>query len=306
MTPMDIGYDKPLFLLPFDHRSSFERGLFGFVDPLSPEQTEAVRRMKRVVYDGFRAAIRNGVPGDAAGILVDEELGADILKDARAAGFITCTSVEKSGQDELVFEYGAEWKQHLDAMDPTFAKVLVRYNPEGNPERNARQRTNLRALSAHVHETSRRLMFELLVPATAAQADHYEGNMKLYDEELRPHLAARAMHELQDAGVEVDVWKLEGLSRRDDGELLVHTAQREGRDHVGCIVLGRGSDEAGIIAWLRTAAKVRGFVGFAVGRASFWDALVALRDGKIGRDEAVAKIAARYVEWVNVFQRPTA
>lgn len=98
------------------------------------------------------------------------------------------------------------------------------------------------------------------------------------------------------------MWKVEGLAKREDCAALVACARRGGRDKIGCIVLGRGADEAGIVAWLRTASQVPGFIGFAVGRTSFWDALVALRDAKIQRGEAVKRIAARYVEWVNVFQ----
>jgi 5-dehydro-2-deoxygluconokinase len=111
-----------------------------------------------------------------------------------------------------------------------------------------------------------------------------------------------AIEELQSAGVEPDVWKLEGLDRRDDCEAIVRVARRDGRQYVGCIVLGRGSNEAGIIAWLRAAAPVSGFIGFAVGRTSFWDALVGMRDKKITREKAVAQIADQYVKWVRIFQ----
>jgi len=115
-------------------------------------------------------------------------------------------------------------------------------------------------------------------------------------------LMVAAIKELQTAGVEPDVWKVEGLDRRDDCDLVANVARRDGREHVGCIVLGRGSDEVGIIAWLRAAAPVPGFIGFAVGRTSFWDALVGLRDRKIARETAVAMIADRYVERVRTFE----
>ncbi len=299
---MDIGYDRPLYILPFDHRSSFEKGLFGFSPPLSDAQVETVRASKRVVYDGFKAALGEHVSPTAAGILVDEQFGAAILRDAREEGFITCAPVEKSGEEEFHFEYGDDWRQHIDAIRPTFVKVLVRYNPKGDGAMNKRQAARLRELSEHVHRTSLRFMFELLVPMTAKQSEHVEGNQRLYDDELRPELVVGAIRDLQDAGVEPDVWKVEGLAKREDCAALVACARRGGRDKIGCIVLGRGADEAGIVAWLRTASQVPGFIGFAVGRTSFWDALVALRDAKIQRGEAVKRIAARYVEWVNVFQ----
>src|SRR5947209_9632071 len=137
---------------------------------------------------------------------------------------------------------------------------------------------------------------------THEQSDRLEGDQHLHDDDLRPSLMIAAIKELQSAGVEPDVWKIEGLDRRDDCAAVVTAARRDGRNKVGCIILGRGSNEAGIIAWLRAAAPVPGFIGFAVGRTSFWDALVCLRDKKITREKAVAQIANRYTEWVRIFE----
>lgn len=53
--------------------------------------------------------------------------------------------------------------------------------------------------------------------------------------------------------------------------------------------------------WLATAAAVPGFIGFAVGRTTFWEPLVALRDETISREDAVAEVARRYRQWVDVF-----
>ena len=131
-------------------------------------------------------------------------------------------------------------------------------------------------------------MFELLVPAEKAQLDRLKGDKKAYDLELRPQLMVQTIQQLQDAGVEPDVWKIEGLDRRDDCEDIVSAARRGGRSHVGCIILGRGEDDRKVQEWLTTAASVPGFIGFAVGRTSFWDPLVDWRGKKITRDAAVA------------------
>jgi len=298
---MRLGYDRPLYILPFDHRASFETGLFGFKPPLTREQTAMVSATKQVVYDGFKLALTRGVPAETAGILVDEEFGSAILRDAREQGFVTCVPAEKSGQDEFAFEYGDRWREHIAALAPTFVKVLVRYNSEGDEGVNRRQASRLKVLSDHCHQNGLYFMFELLVPATREQSDRLHGDGGLYDRDLRPSLMVAAIKELQQAGVEPDVWKIEGLDRRADCEAVVAAARRDGRGEVGCIVLGRGSDEAKIIAWLRAAAPVGGFVGFAVGRTSFWAALVGLRDNTLTREAAVALIADRYVEWVRTF-----
>jgi 5-dehydro-2-deoxygluconokinase len=116
----------------------------------------------------------------------------------------------------------------------------------------------------------------------------------------------RAIRELQDAGVEPDVWKIEGLDRKTDCAAVVAAARRNGRTDVGCIILGRGENEQKVVEWLSTAAAVPGFIGFAVGRTSFWDALVAWRDERISAEEAAAQIAKRYSEWVAVFEQAQA
>jgi|SRR5271165_2386457 len=299
-----LGFNQPLYILPFDHRGSFQKKMFGWDGELSPQQTAEIAAAKRVIYDAFVTAVAAGVPKDKAGILVDEQFGAAILRDAAAAGYTTACPAEKSGQDEFDFEYGEDFAQHIEAFHPTFCKVLVRYNPEGDRDLNRRQSVRLKRLSEYLHggKSRSQFMFELLVPAEKAQLDRLKGDKKAYDLELRPRLMAQAIHELQDAQVEPDVWKIEGLDRHEDCEKMVAAARREGRDRVGCIILGRGEDDKKVREWLTTAAAVPGFIGFAVGRTSFWGPLVDWRGKKIAREAAVAEIARRYREFVDIFE----
>jgi myo-inositol catabolism protein IolC len=299
-----LGFDKPLYVLPFDHRGSFQKKMFGWAGELSPQQTAEIAAAKQVIYDAFKAAIDAGIPKDKAGILVDEQFGAAILRDASAKGYTTCCPAEKSGQDEFDLEYGEDFGKHIEAFHPTFCKVLVRYNPEGDQSLNRRQSARLKRLSEYLHgNTSRsRFMFELLVPAEKAQLDQFKGDKKAYDVELRPRLMVQAIEQLQNAQVEPDVWKIEGLDRHEDCERIVAAARRGGRSAVGCIILGRGEDDRKVREWLTTAAAVPGFIGFAVGRTSFWDPLVDWRAKKITRTAAVAEIARRYREFVEIFE----
>ncbi|MGA8597912.1 MAG: DUF2090 domain-containing protein [Bryobacteraceae bacterium] len=299
---MTIGFDKPLYILPFDHRGSFQTKLFGWKGTLTSDQTAQIAASKQVIYDGFRAALQSGVPEEKAGILVDEQFGAAILRDAREHGYTTACPAEKSGQEEFDFEYGEDFVEHIEAFQPTFCKVLVRYNPGGDHALNARQAARLKRLSDYLHENSRsRFMFELLVPAEAAQLHQLNGDKKAYDLHLRPRLMVETIEQLQDAGVEPDVWKIEGLDSRGDCERIVAAARRGGRSGVGCIILGRGEDDQKVREWLATASGVPGFIGFAVGRTSFWDPLVNWRERKITREEAVKDIVRRYREFVEVF-----
>ena len=298
-----VGFDKPLYILPFDHRGSFQSKMFGWKGTLTSDQTAQIAATKQVIYDGFKSAVSLGVPKHKAAILVDEQFGSAILRDATSNGYTTACPAEKSGQEEFDFEYGEEFAKHVEALHPTFCKVLVRYNPEGDPALNARQAARLRQLSEYLHSKSEsRFLFELLVPAEKAQLDRLRGDKKAYDLQLRPRLMVEAIQQLQDAQVNPDVWKVEGLDRREDCENIVTAARRGGRDTVGCIILGRGEDDQKVREWLSTASTVPGFIGFAVGRTSFWDPLVAWRAKEITRADAVNRIAARYREFSDIFE----
>ncbi|WP_087724489.1 2-deoxy-5-keto-D-gluconate 6-phosphate aldolase domain-containing protein [Pandoraea sp. PE-S2T-3] len=300
---MKSGDDEVLYLLPFDHRHSYITGMFHFNPPLTPQQHAQVCDSKQIIYEGFQLALEAGVPREAAGILVDEAFGSAILRDAHQQGFITAMSTESSGSEEFNFEYGDDFARHIDAFDPTFAKALVRYNPEGDPALNLRQTARLKQLSDFCQTSGRRFMFELLVPATSKQLAGLKGDRAAYDLTLRPKLMVEAIHALQDAGITPDLWKIEGLAERADCVRLVEAVRRCGRTTVNCIVLGRGADVASVRGWLTNAASVPGFIGFAVGRTSFWNAVAAYRAQNVTRVVAAKQIAGRLCEWVDVFER---
>ena len=300
---MTIGFDQPLYVLPFDHRATFFNKMFGYKGTPTPEQTAEVAAFKQVIYDGFQDAIAAGVPKEKAGILVDEQFGSAILRDCARKNYYSACPAEKSGRDEFEFEFGDDFAKHIEEFQPTFCKVLVRYNPEGDRELNRRQAARLKQLSDYLHSKSKSLyMFELLVPPEKEQLDRLKGDKKAYDRDVRPGLMVQAIQQLQDAGVEADLWKIEGIERREDCERVVAAARRGGRNKVGCIVLGRGEDDRKVREWLSTAAPVPGFIGFAVGRTVFWDPLVDLRDKKITREAAVSEISRRYHDFVNLFE----
>ena len=295
----------PLYMLAFDHRSSFSRDLLGIDGTPTPFEARRVADVKAVVYEGFRLALADGVPHESAGLLVDEQYGAKIARRARGEGVVLAMPVERSGRAEFEFEFGDDYSAHVEAFDPTYAKVLVRYNPEGDAELNRRQAQRLRELSSWLRRRHHKLLFELLVPAEPAQLERVGGSGERYDLELRPGLVVDAVRELQDYGVEPHVWKIEGLDRREDCERVAEQARSAGRDDVECIVLGRGADEARVVHWIEQAAPVPAFVGFAVGRTLWWNELVAYVADEITRDEAAARIAANYHRMVEVWRRCT-
>jgi myo-inositol catabolism protein IolC len=298
---MDLGYDKPLYVLAFDHRGSFQKKLMGIEGSPTPEQTQQISDAKMLIFEGFREAIAEGAPRDAAGLLVDEQFGADIARQAKQDGFVLAMPVEKSGQDEFDFEYGDDFGAHIEAFDPTFAKVLVRYNPEGDSGMNERQSARLRILSDWLHEHARRFLFELLVPAEPHQLEQVGGGADRFDKEVRPGLMLAAISALQEAGVEPDVWKIEGIDTREDCERIAQQVQSGGRDRVACVVLGRGADDEAVIHWLRQGAGVPGYIGFAIGRTIWWDALKGFLAGDVDRSGAAKRIAQNYLRMIDVY-----
>jgi myo-inositol catabolism protein IolC len=293
---------KEVLILAFDHRSSFTEKLFGIKNRKpTAEEKKQIEEYKKLIFMGFRSALEKGVPQEIAGLLVDEEYGADILREAKKSGFTFAMPVEKSGQAEFDFEYGEDYAKHIEEFDPTFVKVLVRYNPAGDAIVNQRQLQRLKMLSDYLQRTNKTFLFELIVPATSQQLTESGGSKETYDNSVRPGLMVQSLKEIQDAGVEPSVWKLEGVANPDDAKSIVKQAQSGGRK-AGVITLGRGESKEMVQKWLAVGAKILGIIGFAVGRTIFWQPLVEHKAGTTNQEEAVEKIALNYANFVKLWQ----
>jgi myo-inositol catabolism protein IolC len=293
-------HQPPLYVLAFDHRASFQRDLFGIEGSPDAAAQAQIAAAKQTIFAGYQLALDRGAPPASAGVLVDEEFGAEVARSATAAGHMLAMPVELSGQAEFMFEY-PDWDRHIDAFEPDYVKALVRYNPGGDPELNARQAARLRELSTWLAQRPRyRFLFELLVVPTPQQVEE-SGSVEAFDHGRRPALVVETLAELQQAGVEPDVWKIEGLYRREACEEIATQARAGGRAHVYCIVLGRGADERQVEEWLRVGAGAHGFCGFAVGRTIWFDPLKAMLAGEISPAVAEERIATRYLREIEVY-----
>jgi myo-inositol catabolism protein IolC len=300
---MALGYDGKLYILAFDHRGSFQKKWFGLGDEITQEDTDRITDAKTLIYEGLELALQQGAEPSVTGALVDEQFGGDVPQRAKEHGIKLAMPVEKSGQNEFDFQYGDEFGAHIEKFDPDFSKVLVRYNPDDpDTEMNTRQLERLKRLADWLHENGRKFLFELLVPATDAQLEQVGGDSDRYDAELRPDLMRRAIEEIQDAGVEVDIWKIEGVDERSDCETLAQTTRRGGRDGVVCVLLGRGASDDKVDHWLRQAAPVDGFIGFAIGRSIWGDALTGYINGSLEREAASRQVADNYLRFVHVYE----
>jgi 5-dehydro-2-deoxygluconokinase len=299
---MTLGYDEKLYILAFDHRGSFQKKFFGIEGEPDAEQTAIIADAKHLIFEGLLRAAGSNIDVSLAGVLVDEQFGSTVPQEAREKGLKLAMPAERSGQEYFDFQYGEDFGQHIERFDPDFTKVLVRFNPDGDRAANDQQLQKLKVLSDWLKGKGRRFLFELLVPATSAQLESVSGDAERYDAELRPELMRRAIEEIQDAGIDVDVWKIEGVEERSDCEMLVDQARSGGRDGARCVVLGRGADETKVDHWLEQAAPVDGFIGFAIGRSIWWDPLKAYVDGKIERLEGARQIAENYRRFVTVYE----
>lgn len=297
------GHDGELYFLAFDHRGVFSRSVLDVDEPTAADEA-TIADCKAVILQGLQRAIAlGGVPPERLGVLVDELYGAGVARDAKALGAVVTMPVEEPDQDVYRPAYGDDFAAHVEAFDPDFAKVLVRFNVEGPAADNRVQLARLRELSDWLTATGRRFLFELITAPTAHQLAAADGDVERFEREQRPELIRRSMAVIQDAGVEVDVWKLEGIDDPDDAVATVAQARNAPhRTGVACIVLGAGAAQPRVDHWLRVASATEGFSGFAIGRSIWRAPLRALLAGEITRAVAAERIAQDYLRFVGVYR----
>jgi myo-inositol catabolism protein IolC len=306
----NLGYTKPLYILPFDHRTTFAKKIFGkdSIADLDSQEKETIREFKMLIYKGFKDAVEKLIPTDSAAILCDEEFGTEILIDALHNGFLTLLPVEKSGQAEFDFQY-AEFGEHIEKFHPSFVKALVRFNPGDEESSKQRQKDKLKRLSDYCHENNHKFLLEVLIIPTETQLKE-AGTRQGFDRKMRPVLAAEVTKDMQDFGVEPDVWKLEGFEKREDYKEIIQAIKRGGRENVNLIILGRGAREEEVEKWLEVGAKeevfevgakVEGVIGFAVGRTVFWQAIEKFYKGEIGKAEVIQTVSENFQNLYKIF-----
>lgn len=295
-----LGYSDTLAILPFDHRTGLYKA-FGWTEPLTLEQVSEMKDSRQLIFEAIQYAVSHGIPKESAPVFTDDVFGAEVLKDAKEKGFITFLTTEKSGATYFDFEHGDSFGDAINTIDPTFTKALVRYNPDINHEDNKKSLENLKKLSDFSHTNGYKFLIEPLIAATDEQLATVDGDKHRYDNEIRPELTVRMIREMQDFGIEPDVWKVEGFEQTDAYQKIVSAARTDGRDNVGIITLGRNETDEVVAKWLRASNHVPGVIGFAVGRTVFLDPLLRYHAKEISREEAVKEIAIKFVSFYNIF-----
>ena len=143
-------------------------------------------------------------------------------------------------------------------------------------------------------------MLELLVPPEPAQLAAVADDQSRFDRETRAALTAAAIDQIAGDGLRPALWKIEGPESLQDAARIAE-AVRAANPDAGCLVLGRGADDAAVRRWLAIAAATDGFTGFAVGRTIWWDALKGFAGGG-DAGAAVRAVAARYLDLVRYYR----
>lgn len=293
------GYANPLAVMAFDHRSSFAR-LLRTTWPLSSAGRETARRLKGVILDGLVRAVQAEPAVEGAAALIDEELAGEFAVDVRRRNLLLVMPVEATGTDVLDFAYGDAFAEHIDRYGPDLVKVLLRRNPRAPSPAQATEDERLARLTGWARSHAYPVLLELVVPPEPSDVQE-PGRRERFDRDVRPGLMVEVMARLQDMGVEPDVWKVEGLDRTADCEAVAGIAQRDGRVHVRCVVLGRGANTSQVLHWLRAARAVEAYSGFAIGRSLWWNPLRELIDRQIGAERAADLISGNYLSAYRTF-----
>jgi myo-inositol catabolism protein IolC len=290
-----------LFILAMDQRDSIEQKLYELESAPTPEQAASIAANKLLVYRGLLDAVPDLPEGARPGFLVDEQYGASPAVLAQADDRVSLAMpIEASGQEWFDFAYGHDWRTHAEFFGSKHPKVLIRDNPGLDPQQRAAQADKVATISSWARRAGLDFIVELLVPATDEDSAKVDGDTDRYDRELRPGLTVSSIEFLQDHGVEPAIWKIEGLAQREDAERIAAAARRDGRDG-RCIVLGRHAPTEQLDEWLRVAAPVEGFVGFAIGRSNWWDALEARLAEQIDEATARKQVADNYTHFVRTY-----
>lgn len=282
---------KSLFILPFDHRTGFAQNMLGFSEELSEAENNKVKEYKHIIYSAIDNAVNLGIKKENIGVLVDEVFGLDILIDAKNRGFVTIQTVEKSGKDKLEFQYD-NWQEHLLKIRPSFAKVLIRYNIQND---NQDQLNKLKELSDFLKSNNISLLIEPLMQKSK------DIEQDIYDRQERYKDLIIMIKEMQDYKIDCEIWKIEGLYKKEQYEMVIKQIKSGNRADVGVVILGRNESKEHVIQWINAGKNVEGIIGFAIGRTIFWEPLINYRDGKINKEECIQKIAQEYFYYYKVF-----
>ncbi len=286
---------ETLLILAADHRNHLKKEILHVKNELSEKQLEKLKDFKSIIFEAFKLSLENGAKKDECGFLMDEDYGDKSLKLAKESGIIIILPVEKSGMKTFEFEYGKNFIQHIEKYNPEYVKVLIHYNHD-NIEGNEKTLKNLRILNNYLVNTNHKFLLEMLVDPTQEQLKKY--GKSNFDTKVRPVLTAMSIHEINRAGVNPYIWKLEGYDRKEDIDKISNAVNGDSK----IVILGRSESMDKVLKWIQIGKQNDKVIGFAVGRTIFMKPLVDYNSKKISREKAVKDISRNYLKIIDYYK----
>ncbi|MDD4409916.1 MAG: DUF2090 domain-containing protein [Candidatus Pacebacteria bacterium] len=282
-----------LYILPFDHRSSFSKAVLNTEKP-DASQKKLLKEFKEIIFEGLVHSLSGRKDKKSFAILVDEEYGQKVLSMAKEKKISICLPVEKSGEEQLKLHYGNNFKEHIKKFSPEYVKILIRYNPE-NTRQNQKQLETLSKIKEFCSEEKMKTIIELLVPPTENDLKSCK-DKETYDKTIRSEKTVQAIKEIK-AVLRPTIWKLEGLDKKSWVKVIEETNRSK------IILLGRGEDDTKVRKWLKDASSFDQIIGFAIGRTIFLTPIKDYYEKKITREEAMKRISKKFLSFVDTWEK---
>ena len=223
---MNLGYDQQLYILAFDHRGSFQKKFFGIQGEPDDEQTAIIADAKHLIFEGMLQAVGAGADASATGVLVDEQFGSTVPAEAHEKGLKLAMPAERPART-CSTSSTATTSASTSCVRSRLHQGAGALQPRGRRAENSEQLGKLKRLSDWLKRTTASSCSSCWCPPRTLSSRPSAATATATTPSC-PQLMRRAIAEIQDAGIVVDVWKIEGVDERSDCEMLVEQARAAG------------------------------------------------------------------------------
>ena len=302
---MTTGYDKPLYILPFDHRIPYGEEVFGFREPMRPEQIAIVAASKQVIYEGLQAgdgrtacprsgpaswSTRNSAPTSCATpIAAATRSPADRKKRAARIRFRLRRAVCRAYRSVSIRRSPKSW-----------CITTRKEKSAANQQQTARLRQHLR-LSAG---SKKRLLH---VRADRAPPEEAQLTKVGGDKQHTTSNCAWADGRRDD---QCRTWASSPTSGRSKGSIVAkmpsvlagHAATVASRWAASFLAAAKIEQKVSDWAAGHRPRTVPGYIGFAVGPIDVFRPLVGRQRKRCARRSGRSEMAGRFEDWIEVFR----
>jgi 5-dehydro-2-deoxygluconokinase len=266
---------QELYVLAFDHRRQLEE----LADEHGAPRSQ-IAAFKDLIARAVEHAAQGTVERERLGAIIDARHGGAALERLSSHGLWIGRPIETPGSRPLAFDPPDNVGLHLASWPAAHViKCLVFYHPDDPPELRLAQERRVRELYGATQALDRDLLLEIICSGRGLPVDDAT--------------TVRVLKRFYNLGVRPAWWKLEPQSGASWRSLAEVIGERDPWCN-GVLMLGLDASEEVLNRAFEAAAGAPICRGFAVGRSIFNPAARAWFAGRMGDDDAVADIAARY------------